>query len=463
MLQYLQVTCYLLVLLLSIFQIVHSAPIQRRQNNGIAHNNETTGISPIIFNFDIVRKSSISGNIEIQNKNIRKVNQSQLIVELENEISMYTMEIELGTPKQLLNVILDTGSSDLWVPSIEILKTEALVTSTRQHGAFNASESTTFKEYDNQFRIGYDDSSTAEGIWANDTLSVKEFEVNDMIFGYATSCNTNTGIFGIGMRDNEASSWILQAINNKDTQLNAKDLSEKGINNGFYYDNFPYLLKKKGYVKNCGYSLFLNSFSDSKGSIIFGAIDTEKYYDSLQNLHLIDIDDVSSNSMEPAINDNSTISSSKAKSFYVSLNSLTTTYGNGTTSDLTKQKRYPALLDSGASLIYAPYEIADKFQTLHGTFSKTYNHYITPCNTKGPNLEFLFSNKTISVPFENLLFKVDKQSEDCVLGIANSQTDYFILGDAFLRSSYVYYNLENKTVSIAQANYNKSTNLEIVE
>lgn len=47
----------------------------------------------------------------------RRSSDNALNVSLKNEINSYMATVSVGSPAQKLEVILDTGSSDLWLPS----------------------------------------------------------------------------------------------------------------------------------------------------------------------------------------------------------------------------------------------------------------------------------------------------------------------------------------------------------
>ncbi|KAA8570034.1 hypothetical protein EYC84_002371 [Monilinia fructicola] len=46
--------------------------------------------------------------------------------------------------------------------------------------------------------------------------------------------------------------------------------------------------------------------------------------------------------------------------------------------------------------------------------------------------------------------------EACAFGIFNGSDGYYVLGDTFLRSAYVVYDLDNNQVGLAQANFEAS-------
>lgn len=50
----------------------------------------------------------------------RRSPNSTLNATLHNQKNAYTASISVGTPAQKLDVILDTGSSDLWIPSVSV-------------------------------------------------------------------------------------------------------------------------------------------------------------------------------------------------------------------------------------------------------------------------------------------------------------------------------------------------------
>ncbi|BDA49337.1 Cathepsin E at N-terminal half [Coccomyxa sp. Obi] len=114
---------------------------------------------------------------------------------------LYYGSIKLGSPSQSLTVCFDTGSADLWVPSVECNNPSCL-----SHDRFDPSLSSDHKETGGQFAIKYGTGSV-NGRVVTDALQLAEppIVVPDQGFGLAqdhsadfasASCD---GIFGLAM------------------------------------------------------------------------------------------------------------------------------------------------------------------------------------------------------------------------------------------------------------------------
>ncbi|XP_065695057.1 pepsin A-like [Patagioenas fasciata] len=93
---------------------------------------------------------------------------------LDNE---YYGTISIGTPDQEFTVIFDTGSSNLWVPSIYC---RSLACS--NHKRFNPTKSFTFVSTNKSISIYYGTGSMT-GILGYDTVTVADIKVHNQIFG----------------------------------------------------------------------------------------------------------------------------------------------------------------------------------------------------------------------------------------------------------------------------------------
>jgi Eukaryotic aspartyl protease len=129
------------------------------------------------------------------------------------------------------------------------------------------------------------------------------------------------------------------------------------------------------------------------------------------------------------------------------------------------------LLDSGTTLMYLPYEIATSiYQRLRASIDTSTGHVIgyVDCGlAKQDNtMDLFFSGVKISVPYNEIVLpsnapdgssvQFDDGSPACILGISPSEGPV-VLGDTFLRSAYVVYDLANNQISMAQTNFNSTT------
>lgn len=415
------------VFLALIFTLVGARPISVPKNDVLKGGamvlrgdklSKREDLLPIRINFDVVDHfAPKDGGHVFYNKHFANQG-SELLMKIENQYSLYVAEIGIGTPEQLVKVQIDTGSSDLWVPSAG---------SASKVTTFASNASTTYQKTRNDFKIFYGDGSSASGDWAKDTLRFGNVQVPGMQFGYTSQLNGGEGVFGIGMKSNEASTW----------------LEDK-----FEYDNFPYLLKKEGLIAKASYSLYLNSKDAKGGSILFGSVDTAKYEGDLTLFPLMNVDDNGHLVDSPV-------------GFYAPLSGLTMT------NESFIVETAPALLDSGTTLIYAPNKVANAIGHKYGKYIRAANGYVTSCKTEGEPLNFHFGNTTISVPFKDLLFDLSRDepiftSDECLIGVINSGNDNFMLGDLFLRSAYVYYDLEDAKIGLAQAKHTPDEDVRLV-
>ncbi|KAL4434312.1 hypothetical protein ABPG75_000753 [Micractinium tetrahymenae] len=95
--------------------------------------------------------------------------------------AQYYGEIGLGSPPQKFQVIFDTGSSDLWVPSS---KCSYLSIACYLHSKYYAERSHTYKEDGRDFAIQYG-SGRLSGFLSRDTLTMGDLKVQDQTFAEA--------------------------------------------------------------------------------------------------------------------------------------------------------------------------------------------------------------------------------------------------------------------------------------
>lgn len=111
----------------------------------------------------------------------------------------YFGTISIGTPPQNFTVIFDTGSSNLWVPSVYCTSPAC-----KAHPVFHPSQSDTYTEVGNHFSIQYGTGSLT-GIIGADQVSVEGLTVDGQQFGESVKEPGQTfvnaefdGILGLG-------------------------------------------------------------------------------------------------------------------------------------------------------------------------------------------------------------------------------------------------------------------------
>src|SRR2546421_339589 len=88
--------------------------------------------------------------------------------------------IALGSPEQEFKVIMDTGSSNLWVPSSKCGSIACYL-----HQKFDSSASSTYKANGSEFEIRYG-SGEVKGFISEDILKLGDLEIKKQLFGEVT-------------------------------------------------------------------------------------------------------------------------------------------------------------------------------------------------------------------------------------------------------------------------------------
>jgi hypothetical protein len=338
---------------------------------------------------------------------------------LDNLETLYFANASLGTPEQSLRLHIDTGSSDLWANAPSSQLCTARGDECAEAGTYDANSSSTYQYINSDFNISYVDGSGASGDYVKDTFHFGGKTIEDLQFGIGYTSSSAEGILGIGYTVNEV------AVN------------RAGLDP---YPNLPQLLADNGDINTNAYSLWLNDLDASTGSILFGGVDTDKYTGTLSKLPIIAEQGVYSE-------------------FIIALTGLGS---NGDEGSIFKNEAVPVLLDSGSSLMYLPDNVA---KSLYSTYSAQYDSSqgaaFVDCdlaNQEG-SLEFTFSGPTISVPLNELVIVAgySRGIPVCIFGVGLAGDSTSVLGDTFLRSAYVVYDLDNNQIALAQTNFNATS------
>ncbi|KAL4973821.1 aspartic peptidase domain-containing protein [Aspergillus desertorum] len=351
---------------------------------------------------------------------------------------IYSTNLTIGNPPQPVEVSVDTGSADLWVVYSGNPVCDVRGTRCDEFGTYDPNSSRSYDGLSDEFSIKYGDSSWAEGYYGIDTLTIENAEIPEVQFAVAVQSSIDKGILGIGYSTNVVSTYR--------------------------YANLPERLVANNITSSNAYSLWLNRLGSDEGTILFGGINTAHYTGPLRTLPVVRYNGnyihlwltLTEMGVDSASDD------------------ITKSYSDIKSTDGKQELPFVALLDSGATLTYLPSNIvAQIFSDLDVHLYEPEQFGYVPCDTylvgrEDYNLTFTFSGVTIRVPLRELVLRDaisgpgrnalplpnsnNTDEESCLFGILPNTDLFPILGDTFLRSAYVVFDLDNNEISLAQAN-----------
>lgn len=315
--------------------------------------------------------------------------------------AQYFTEVSLGTPPQNFKVILDTGSSNLWVPSAECSSLACFLHSKYDHGA-----SSSYKPNGTEFAIRYG-SGSLEGYVSQDTLNLGDLSIVKQDFAEATS---EPGLqFAFGKFDG-----ILG--------LGYNSISVDGVVPPFYsaWD--------QGLLDEPKFAFYLGSDSSSEegGVATFGGVDSSKYKGEITWLPV------------------------RRKAYWeVKFD------GIGLGDEYAELENHGAAIDTGTSLIALPSGLAEIINSEIGAKKGWTGQYSVDCEARStmPNMTFTLGGHNFELtPYDYTL----EISGQCISAIFPMDFPapigpLAIIGDAFLRKYYSVYDLGNHAVGLADA------------
>lgn len=124
---------------------------------------------------------------------------------------------------------------------------------------------------------------------------------------------------------------------------------------------------------------------------------------------------------------------------------------------------YTAVLDTGSTFSYFPASLLRYLgETLNGQFSSSLGAYIIDCiDDDSYFLGIDFSGVIIKVPLTSLIQRYSYNQ--CFLSILEqSGSDYILFGDNVLRSTYLVFDLDDLEISMAQARYTTEEDITVI-
>lgn len=306
----------------------------------------------------------------------------------------------IGTPPQEFKVILDTGSSNLWVPSQSCGSIACFL-----HSKYDSSSSSTYKKNGTEFEIRYG-SGSLSGFVSQDTVSIGDLEIKGQDFAEATS---EPGLaFAFGRFDG-----ILG--------LGFDRLSVNGIVPPFYQ------MVNQKLIDEPVFAFYLSGESGSEDSeVVFGGVDEDHYTGKITEIPL------------------------RRKAYWeVDLDSIS--FGKETA----ELENTGVILDTGTSLIALPSEMAELLNSEIGAKKGFNGQYTVDCAKRDslPDVTFKLSGHDFPIGPNDYILEVQGSCISTFMGMDFPAPvgPLAILGDAFLRRYYSIYDLGKGTVGLAKA------------
>lgn len=317
----------------------------------------------------------------------------------------YFGQISIGTPPQNFTVVFDTGSSNLWVPSVYCVSKAC-----GGHTKFHPSQSSTYEVIGTPFSIQYGTGSLT-GIIGSDQVAIEGLTVSNQQFAESIS---------------EPGKAFLDAAFDGILGLAYPSLAVDGVTPVF--DN----MIAQNLVELPIFSVYMSSNPNSLhgGELLFGGFDTSHFMGTLnwvpvtqQGYWQIQLDNIQ-------------------------LGGTVTFCADGC----------QAIVDTGTSLIAGPTKEVKELQNLIGAVSVD-GEFAVECSSLGvmPELTFTINGLPYTLSAQAYILVEEAGGEVfCTSGFQGNDIPpptgpLWILGDVFIRQFYSVFDRGNNRVGLAPA------------
>lgn len=309
---------------------------------------------------------------------------------------------------------------------------------------YHKEKSDGYYSIDHTYNVTSPDRSYSSGEYAMDTLKMGNIKIDNFTFGLVntTTKNSSPGIFGLGFKGNGA-------VTTDD------DVS---------HDNFMSKLKFSNLDLYPLTSFYFKPHSKN-GSVLFGAIDEDKFNGTMSYFDLSKSADGNNEEQFP----------------YIQLSAIGTTSSKGVVYNTTDNHfDEPVMIDSTSTMNYLPYRaIVDIATQMGASYAQSDHFWHVNCgyidSWDNGTVDFYFYDQKISVPLVELVYPLYNANGSrstyltngdpvCALKFLSKEClGHSVIGTTVLSHIYTVFDYNVGKVGIAQSNsYPKKENIKVV-
>mmetsp|Transcript_8971 Transcript_8971/g.11880 ORF Transcript_8971/g.11880 Transcript_8971/m.11880 type:complete len:389 (-) Transcript_8971:294-1460(-) len=309
--------------------------------------------------------------------------------------AQYYGVISLGTPAQDFEVVFDTGSSNLWVPSSQCWLSCGF------HSKYHSGNSLTYDEDGTDFDIMYG-SGPVKGFFSEDTLTLGDMEVEHQLFAEVTNAQGLGPGYKLGKFDGILG-MAFDSISIENAPTPMHNLVEQGL------------------IEEPLFAFYLGD--NSPGELTIGGMDPDHYTGVIHYIPL----------------KSATYWAVELGDFKVGSDSMTS---------LTT-----AIIDSGTSLLAGPTSEVEAIAAKIGATKFMAGEYLVDCDAELPDFNFELGGQTYTLEGSDYVIE---DSGICLFAMIGLDLDpsaeqLWILGDVFMRKYYTVFHYGEEKVGFAEA------------
>lgn len=298
----------------------------------------------------------------------------------------------VGTPGQTFKLDFDTGSSDLWFPYTGCNNCFG-------KNIYDPTKSSTYRADGRSWSITYGDQSTSSGTLGTDTVTFAGLSIIDQTIDMASSISPQfqhsviDGILGLGFDSTTSVQGIKTPVDN--------------------------LISQK-LISGLEFGVFLGKQSTGGGGeFVFGGYDKTKFNGTLTTVRV----------------DNS-------QGFWG------ITIDNLAAADTNVASSFPGIIDTGTTLLLLTNSVASNLAKKLGATDNGDGTYAISCDSSTlSDINFSISGGSFKIPAADLIFQASGGS--CMAAFGYSNMNFAVLGDVFIKNSYVVFQPTIPQVQIA--------------